>query len=187
MDEATAYNVNISTDGRSSWTRASSNVAGTTLTISSVDTGATVHVAVQAVNSAGVSGWANADPVDPYQTPPTQPAPTPSKPSWVSASWEGDTLVVTWAAAANASSYNVKANDIQTLDPGRNQRDRDQPRGNRPGQQWRRVPGGAIRQLQRIYEPLDALRSHPTTGYIVKATGKTVADEHGTTGERRLA
>ena len=114
VDQATGYHVNTSTNGRNSWTRAASNVAGTTLTITGLGTSNLVYAAVASVNSVGVSGWTNADPVDPYQPPPSQPVPEPSKPSSVTGSWQADTLVVTWAAAANASSYNVKVNDIRT-------------------------------------------------------------------------
>ena len=110
-DRATGYHVNTSTDGRKSWTRAASNVAGTTFTITGLGTSSQIYVAVASVNSAGVSGWTNADPVDPPQT---HPVPAPSQPTSVTASWEGDTLVVSWAAAANASAYNVSVNDIKT-------------------------------------------------------------------------
>ena len=62
---ASGYNVVFSSDDKQSWGRSHSNVAVTSVTISDVDDDAAYFVAVQAVNSAGSSGWVNSSRIEP--------------------------------------------------------------------------------------------------------------------------
>ena len=58
---ATKYHVTYSANGKRSWTAASDNHTGTSITINA-NNGKTYYVAVRAGNSAGWSGWTNSPP-----------------------------------------------------------------------------------------------------------------------------
>ena len=65
---ATKYHVTYSADGKRSWTAASGNHTGTTITINAND-GKSYVVAVRAGNSAGWGGWTNSAAIAPTDTP----------------------------------------------------------------------------------------------------------------------
>ena len=69
-DGATKYHVTYSSDSRQSWTAASDNHTGTSITINNANNGGTYYVAVRAGNSRSWSGWTNS-----AASAPTGPAP----------------------------------------------------------------------------------------------------------------
>ena len=96
---ATGYNVNTSDNGRASWTRDSSDVTDTTVTLTK-DAAKDYVVAVQAVNAHGGGGWRNS-PVS-LATPPP-PAPT----NLTAARQADESIVLSWSAAVGADSYDL--------------------------------------------------------------------------------
>ena len=92
---ATGYSVVVSQDGRHSWTRVLDNRNVTTTTITGVDHTLTYHVAVQAVNSSGESGWVNSPGIYPGDV-------IPGPPRNLQATRTAGQIVVTWSAPANA-------------------------------------------------------------------------------------
>ena len=101
---ATGYHVVYSDDGKASWTRVATDHGGTSYTISGADAGLTYVVGVQAVNSAGGSGWVNSNTV-PAVTPP------PGSVVSVTATHHGATVSVAWDAADHATGYDVVYSD----------------------------------------------------------------------------
>ena len=97
---ATGYDVVYSTDDKASWTRAATNQAGTSYTLSGAESGKSYVFAVRAVNSAGASGWANSATVPAVANP-------PGSVSGVSAAHNGGSVSVTWDAANGATGYDV--------------------------------------------------------------------------------
>ncbi len=97
-DGATGYDVVYSTDDEASWDRATTNHAGTSYTLSNADDTKTYVVGVRAVNSAGESLWTNSAPAS---------RGAPSAVASVSAVHNGDSLSVSWPAAAEATGYDV--------------------------------------------------------------------------------
>ena len=75
VNGAGSYNVNTSYDGKVSWVRAESGVAGTSATISNVSNSETYVVAVQPVFGGETAGWTNSAPAGPYTAPPPTPPP----------------------------------------------------------------------------------------------------------------
>ena len=63
---ATGYNLVVSQDGKHSWTRVVDNQNVTTYTHTGVDHTLIYHVAVQATNNQGSSGWRNSAQISPY-------------------------------------------------------------------------------------------------------------------------
>ena len=100
---ATGYHVVYSDDGKASWTRVATDHSGTSYTISGADAGLPYVVGVQAVNSAGGSGWVNSNTV-PAVTP-------PGTVGSVSATHNGATVSVAWNAADGATGYDVVYSD----------------------------------------------------------------------------
>lgn len=99
---ATSYHVTYSSDAGASWSLAARHHTGADITINGVDNAKTYLVGVRARNSAGDSGWVNSSPA----APPGQLAP-PDAVASVSATHNGNSLSVSWPAAARASSYHV--------------------------------------------------------------------------------
>ena len=63
---ATKYHVTYSSDNKQSWTAASDNHTGNSITISNADNSKTYVVAVRAGNAGGWSGWTNSPAAGPY-------------------------------------------------------------------------------------------------------------------------
>ncbi len=99
-DGATGYDVNYSTDGMYSWTRAATNQPGTSHTLSGADGTKPYVIAVRAVNDAGAGGWTNS-----AEAP--APTPPPGDVGAVTAVHGGSTVTVTWDAADGATGYDV--------------------------------------------------------------------------------
>ena len=68
VSNATKYHITYSYNSKQSWTAASDNHTGTSITINA-NNGKTYHVAVRAGNSAGWSGWTNSSASAPTATP----------------------------------------------------------------------------------------------------------------------
>ena len=96
---ASKYHVTYSSDAKRTWTAASDNHTGTTITISA-NNGKTYVVAVRAGNAAGWSGWTNSPAAD-ATTPP------PAAPASVSVTRADGTLTASWDAVSNATGYHV--------------------------------------------------------------------------------
>ena len=106
VEGATGYNVNYTSDGKASWSRALTDHTGTSATIGGTDDAASYYVAVQAVNAAGTSGWTDSALVP--AVPPQQPPPSlPAAPSSVSVTRGAGSLSVSWPAVDGATGYNV--------------------------------------------------------------------------------
>ena len=112
---AASYNINLSSNGKGSWTRAKSGATGTSATLNATNS-ATYYAAVQAVNSGGLSGWTNSAAAGPYTppAPPTPPTPTPapapdppSTPSSVTVTRADGTLSASWDAVDGATGYHI--------------------------------------------------------------------------------
>ena len=99
---ATKYHITYSSDGGQSWSAASDNHTGASITISGVDNSKTYIVGARAGNDAGWSGWRNSSSVGPY----TPPAP-PATPSAVSVSRADGTLTVSGYAVSGATKYHI--------------------------------------------------------------------------------
>ena len=104
---ATGYHVVYSTDGKASWTRAASDHSGTSYTISGADDSLAYVVGVQAVNSAGVSGWVNSNTVPAQSQQQAPPANPPGNVSGLSASRSSGSIVANWDAPSGATKYHV--------------------------------------------------------------------------------
>ena len=100
VSNATKYHVTYSSNGGQSWTAASDNHNGTTITISNADNAKTYIVAVRAGNSGGWSGWRNSDPAGPYVT-------APGAPASVTVTRGDGTITASWDAPAGATKYHV--------------------------------------------------------------------------------
>ena len=98
---AESYHVVYTSDDKRSWHRAYTNHVGTTADITGVDDGAEYFVAVQAVNSAGVSNWTDSDRIERLLKGP----PAAAKP--VTVTRGAGTLTVSWPAVDQAAGYNV--------------------------------------------------------------------------------
>ena len=114
-DGATGYDVVYSTDGRYTWTRASTNQSTTSYTLNGADSSKNYVFSVRAVNEAGASGWTNSAAAS-YAGPPqyetqevtaqsVQGANAPSAPSYVGASHHGGWLNSTWTKVSGATGY----------------------------------------------------------------------------------
>ena len=101
MDGAESYHVVYTSDDKRSWHRAYTNHVGTTADITGVDDAASYYVAVQAVNSAGVSNWTDSDRIERLLKGP----PGAAKP--VTVTRGAGTLTVSWPAVDQAAGYNV--------------------------------------------------------------------------------
>ena len=66
-DGAAGYDVVYSTDGGASWTRAATNQAETSYTLTRADSAKTYVIGVRAVNAAGESAWTNSPPASPSE------------------------------------------------------------------------------------------------------------------------
>ena len=120
---ATGYNVNTSGDFKNSWTRATSNVSGTSTVLSGIDNDLPYYVAVQAVNQHGGGGWTNSAIVQTvFQATPPQSVAATHAP--------GGALSISWRAPANADSALVTGYDIVLSSDGRHS--------------WTRVATGAL-------------------------------------------
>ena len=107
VSDATSYNVNVSDNHKSTWSRAKSGATGTSATVTGLTNSATYYAAVQAVNSAGVSAWSVSPAAGPY----TPPASVPGAPASVTVTRGDGTLSVSWDAVSGATSYNVNTSD----------------------------------------------------------------------------
>ena len=101
VDSATGYDVQYSTDNKASWTRAATNQAGTSFTLSNADGTKTYIIGVRAVNDAGESDWTDSAAASP---PAVQP---PAAPGSVSAGRLGSDVVANWIAVDGATGYDV--------------------------------------------------------------------------------
>ena len=99
VSDATRYHVNYSSDGGNSWSVASNNHTGTTITISGVNNAKAYIVAVRAGNTNGWSGWRNS-----AASGPSHP---PAAPASVTLNRPCEKFTVTWAPSAGATSYDV--------------------------------------------------------------------------------
>ncbi len=104
MDGATSYNVNITDNGKASWSRAKSGVSGTGATLTGVTNSSTYFVSVQAVNGNGGGSWRDSASAGPYTPPATTP---PSTPASVTVTRGDGTLAASWPAVSGADSYHV--------------------------------------------------------------------------------
>ena len=102
---ATKHHVVYSDNGKQSWTAASVNHAGTSITINGADNSKTYYVAVRAGNAAGWSGWRNSSPSGPYTS---EPPPTPpATPSSVTVTRGDGTITASWPAVSGATKHHV--------------------------------------------------------------------------------
>ena len=111
VSDATKYHVTYSSDGGQSWSAASGNHAGTSITISGADNSKSYIVGVRAGNDAGWSGWRNSASAGPYQPDPT-PTPTPepsppATPASVTLTRADGTVTASWPAVSGATKYHV--------------------------------------------------------------------------------
>ena len=112
VKDATGYNVNITSDGKKSWSRAATRVEGTSTTITGVDNTLTYVAAVQSVNDNGVGGWRDSASAGPYTPPPTITVPdAPASVTVTRGAFGQGTLSVSWPAVSGAASYNVRYSD----------------------------------------------------------------------------
>ena len=106
VSNAAKYHITYSSNGGYSWTAASGNHTGTSITISGADNSKSYIVAVRAGNSAGWSGWRNSAPAGPYTAPPPPTTP-PGTPSSVTVTRGDGTLTASWPASDGATKYHV--------------------------------------------------------------------------------
>ena len=97
---ATKYHITYSTDGRQSWTAASGNHTGTSITITGADNTKSYIVAVRAGNNAGWSGWRNSSAIAPITPPPATP------PSVTVTRGDG-TVTASGYTVSNAAKYHI--------------------------------------------------------------------------------
>ena len=107
VSSATQYHITYSSNGGYSWTAASSNHTGTSITITGADNSKSYIVAVRAGNSAGWSGWRNSASSGPYTAPPPPPATPPGTPSSVTVTRGDGTLTASWPAPDGATKYHI--------------------------------------------------------------------------------
>ncbi len=103
---ATKYHVTYSSNGGGSWSLASLDHSGTSITIG-VDNSKTYLVGVRAGNDNGWSGWTNSPSSGPYFPPDTERVKPPAAPSSVSVSRSDGSLTASWPAVSGATSYHV--------------------------------------------------------------------------------
>ncbi len=96
---AANYNVDLSSDGGSTWVGQATALTTTTWTKSSIDATKSYAVRVQSKNSTGTSGWTESS-----VSTPAPPAPA----SVTLGTRTSNTLNVSWSAVSNATSYNVR-------------------------------------------------------------------------------
>ena len=105
-DGATKYHVTYSSDNKQSWTAASDNHTGNSITITGADNSKTYIVGVRAGNAGGWSGWRNSDAIPPLPSAPANLAVTPG---------EGY-LDVAWDSVSGATGYDVRAKTAGAAD-----------------------------------------------------------------------
>ena len=98
-DGAAKYHVTYSSDNKQSWTAASDNHTGNSITITAADNSKTYVVGVRAGNAGGWSGWRNSDAIPPLPSAPANLAVTPGE----------DYLDVAWDSVSGATGYDVRA------------------------------------------------------------------------------
>ena len=103
---ATKYHITYSSNGGGSWSLASLDHSGTSITIG-VDNSKTYLVGVRAGNDNGWSGWTNSPSSGPYFPPDTERVKPPAAPSSVSVSRSDGSLTASWPAVSGATSYHV--------------------------------------------------------------------------------
>ena len=119
---ATKYHITYSSDGGQSWTAASDNHAGSSITITGVDNGESYVVGVRAGNSSGWSGWTNSGTVGPFNDEETsesqQGDPPASQPDslarvqWIEVGerdYYNGRYGFGWKKVANATGYHITA------------------------------------------------------------------------------
>ena len=99
-NSATKYHITYSTDGRQSWSAASGNHTGTSITITGADNTKSYIVAVRAGNNAGWSGWRNSSAIAPITPPPATP------PSVTVTRGDG-TVTASGYTVSNAAKYHI--------------------------------------------------------------------------------
>ena len=109
---AAGYNVNTSSNFKKSWTRAASNVAGTSINLTGIDNDSPYYVAVQAQNQHGGGAWKNSAIIQ------TLHFPTPPQ-SVTAAHAPGGKLLISWRAPANADTALVTGYDVVLSSDGR--------------------------------------------------------------------
>ena len=92
----TGYDVNYSTDGGRSWTRAVSGTNSTSADISNADNTVDYIIAVRANNGMGNGGWTNSGTL-----------PGLGAPASATISRAAGSVTVTWSAVAGATGYNI--------------------------------------------------------------------------------
>ena len=102
--QAESYAVAYSGDGGGSWETATPKQTGTSLTIGGVASGTAYTVRVRARNTAGSSGWTRSASASSGAPVPTE---APDAVASVSVTHNGSSLVVSWAAPARATHYDV--------------------------------------------------------------------------------
>ena len=102
VSDATKYHVTYSDDGGGSWSLASDNHAGTSITINGVDDAKAYIVGVRAGNASGWSGWRNSPSINAIG----QSSP-PSTPSTVTVTREDGTLIASGYSVSGATKYHV--------------------------------------------------------------------------------
>ena len=111
---ATGYDVVYSTDDETTWTRAATNQAGTTYTLTDADSTLAYVIGVRAVNSGGESAWTNSDTVPAGAPPLDVGSPTLTVTTDGAASWsytvpegaEYDYTEIRWRETAGQSDLN---------------------------------------------------------------------------------
>ena len=109
-DGATKYHITYSSDSKQSWTAASDNYTGTSITIGGADNAKSYVVAVRAGNSSSWSGWRNSDAIAPFTPPPVTPPPAtqpPATPSSVTVTRGDGTVTASGYAVSNAAKYHI--------------------------------------------------------------------------------
>ena len=104
VEGADGYHVNISGNGKGSWTRILSDVSGTSATIDkNLKSDFTYHVAVAAVKSGVTGGWTNSAAVPPLSPPPS----APGTPSSVTVTRADGSVSADWHDVSGATKYHV--------------------------------------------------------------------------------
>ena len=98
-DGATKYHVTYSSDNKQSWTAASDNHTGNSITITGADNSKTYVVGVRAGNAGGWSGWTNSDAA----------APLPAAPANFTVTNGDGFFDLAWDAVTDATGYDVRA------------------------------------------------------------------------------
>ena len=99
VNGATKYHITYSSDNMQSWTAASDNHTGSSITISGADNSKTYYIGVRAGNAGGWSGWTNSAAAGPLLATPTNLSVTP-----------GDGYMdIAWGAVSDATGYDIRA------------------------------------------------------------------------------